>query len=535
MALWSRIGCASTGVACVVSLACGAASPEASGYNAGGGDDGGNASSGGGSGGSSGAFGDAGAPPPEKKVEGDYQSPVATGHYVWIANPTSGRVAYVDATSIDVHTVQAGNAPTYVAAVPDPQADVAIVMNVLSHDATLLRASGEALVTQFFPIAVDVNAWAVSGDGRWAIAWGDATKETNPDPTEGFQDISVLDLSGKVAPVNLSIGYRPVELAFSGDDKRAFAVTQDGVSVVDLAGSSPQVTNNFPLSNDPNDDPGTRDVSITPDGAFALVRRDGRSDITVVSLADGTLTTVSLPAAATDLDLAPDGATALAVMRDVSQVAVLPIPGVATNPASFTTVDITGETVGRGIVTDDDKSALLFTTVLPVDRLTVLSLGQAPSFRSIRLYAPVLAVFPTHDAAEAVVLHQLAPDAGTNAKGAFSLVPIGSQLPAKIVGTQAPPNAVALSPASDRAVVTVRDDPSSTWGAYLARMPSLEVDEYPLASPPISAGVVAGAGRAWIAQSHPEGRITFIDLTTGQARTLTGFELGSRVVEGSQP
>ena len=81
----------------------------------------------------------------------------------------------------------------------------------------------------------------------------------------------------------------------------------------------------------------------------------------------------------------------------------------------------------------------------------------------------------------------------------------------------------------------IRDDPSSTFVAYLAKMPSLEVDQYALASPPIAAGIVAGASRAYVAQSHPEGRITFIDLQNGQARTLTGFELGSRIVDGSHP
>src|SRR5262245_30173447 len=31
-------------------------------------------------------------PPPEKEVESSFGAPVATGNYVWIANPTSGRV-----------------------------------------------------------------------------------------------------------------------------------------------------------------------------------------------------------------------------------------------------------------------------------------------------------------------------------------------------------------------------------------------------------------------------------------------------------
>jgi hypothetical protein len=65
--------------------------------------------------------------------------------------------------------------------------------------------------------------------------------------------------------------------------------------------------------------------------------------------------------------------------------------------------------------------------------------------------------------------------------------------------------------------------------------PSLEVQRFSLASPPIAAGVVAGAGRGYVAQKHPEGRITFITLDSGEARTLTGFELGSRVVDWTQP
>ena len=88
---------------------------------------------------------------------------------------------------------------------------------------------------------------------------------------------------------------------------------------------------------------------------------------------------------------------------------------------------------------------------------------------------------------------------------------------------------------NDRAVIAERDDKSNVFGAYLARMPQLMVERYPLASPPIAVGVVEGAKRAFIAQQHPDGRLTFIDLDTGVARTLTGFELSSRVVDGSKP
>jgi hypothetical protein len=88
-------------------------------------------------------------------------------------------------------------------------------------------------------------------------------------------------------------------------------------------------------------------------------------------------------------------------------------------------------------------------------------------------------------------------------------------------------------PPSNRALVTVRDDAKKIHAVYLARMPELQVDKLTLASPPLAAGMVPAAGVGWIAQKHPEGRITLVDLQKGSARTLTGFELGAKVVDGS--
>ena len=140
--------------------------------------------------GNTGGFGgtaDAGLPP-EKELESSFRSPVATGKYVWTANPDSGRIALVDATSLDVHTVEAGFGPTYLAAIPDPadpNASQAIVINVKSEDATVLRADAKANVTtETVPLHPEANSWALSKGGHWAIAWTDAAQLTNADPTE---------------------------------------------------------------------------------------------------------------------------------------------------------------------------------------------------------------------------------------------------------------------------------------------------------------------------------------------------------------
>jgi hypothetical protein len=526
--------------------------------------------------------------PPETKVESSFQTPVSTRTVVWSANPTSGRVAYINSQTFDVQTVEAGDGPTYLAAISDPVDDVAIVQNALSQNATLLRVHAGSVTptTTTFPSTADANSWAVSQSGRWAIAWTDATQITDPDPTQGFQDVAVIDTTLVRPATILAVGYRPASIAFSGDS-HAYAVTQDGITDIDLlGGAQPTVTQNFPLvapavSSTPDAGPDARaladasvgdaaasdaatdasladdavsavaltltgggssgvpDVSFTPDGTYALARTDGIATINVISLHDGTSTAVVLPALPTDLTVSPDGTFAVAVLRDTSTVVVMPLPGIASAPTSFTTVKIPGQTIGRAIVTKGGKTVLLFTTAAPIDELSVLTLQPTPTFFTVTLHAPVLAVFATDDAQNAVVLHNVTPVAGSNVRGAFSLVPIGKQLPAFIQTLEAPPIAVALSPASDRALVAFRDDPSATFGVDMAMLPSFQVTPYSLASPPTAVGITAsaaeaedagGIARGYVAQDYVDGRITFVDLSSGSERTITGFELAARIV-----
>jgi hypothetical protein len=249
------------------------------------------------------------------------------------------------------------------------------------------------------------------------------------------------------------------------------------------------------------------------------------------------------------------GDRAVAVVRDTAEVAIIPLAGGAPDPAAVIHVTITGETVGSVSIAPDGNTALLYTNASSVDRMTVLTLGATPSYRVVKLHAPVLSVFATPDATNAVVLHgDSAPaipdggvvprdggasrgDAGVPSQtpaNAFSLVPLTGNLPAKIQMTDVPPQSVAISPAGDRVLVTERDDATQTYGVYLGQFPSLEVKAFKLASPPIAVGVLAGANEGFVAQKHPEGRITFVTLDSGQARTLTGFEIGAGVVDWSQ-
>jgi DNA-binding beta-propeller fold protein YncE len=491
--------------------------------------------------GSTSAGGSAGGPivvPPEQELEASFLAPVVTGKFVFSANPSSGRVAVIDAETYAVRLFNAGFAPTYLAAIPGNRG--AIVINALSHDTTLFELSaGEVtLVDVALPVHEGANAWAVSPDGRFAIAWtrteeiprsrGEGTPPL--DPTAGSQTISVLDLERREAKA-LSVGFHPTQVVIDDQSRRAFVVSDDGVSVIGL-GDEPEVSLLARVSEDPLELPATRDVSILPDGSFAVVRIEGSSKLRIVDLSreDG-ITAYDLGAPIADVDLSRDGKLALAAVPAIGQVVLVPMPPDDAN--SFEIVEIDGEIASSIALSDDAELALLYQNGADNSHLTLLDLreGSERALRTVDLKGPVSAAFAAPHAASAVVFQK--PISGSKKPGLFSGVPTRQQRSAKIVGTEAVPSAVAFDAAGEVALVTIGDDKSTVHGVYRLRLDTMQEDLVELASPPAAGatGIVEGVGRGFVAQTHPEGRITFIDLVTAQAHTITGFELAARILQ----
>ncbi len=616
--------------------------------------------------------------PPEKEVEPTFKAPVATGRLVWAANPASDRVALVDAVDLTVSAVEVGRAPTYIAAIPSPESDEAnraIVANVAGNDASLLTAVEGGVFEQRVPLQPRVNSWAVSASGRWVVAWTNAEEVAGGvDPTEGFQDITVIAVpdppreGAEPDPpraFRLSVGYRPARLFLTDDEERLFVVTDAGITEIALDPAAPYVVQDLWLEPDAAAVVGAsaRDVAITPDGRFALVRRDGSRSVEIWALATGERRDLELSGPVTDLDLIADGSRAIAVVRSVvpavgggtggtggggsagapatggaggvpgtggvsvtggsggdpgagglagagvagaggaalgvagsgapgagfagappaaagspsgggvvagaagvpgmgggasgaagasgagsgptgpaapntSEIFILSIPEIFDDPTRFDRVAIEDVVVGSVSASIEGERALLYTNATPSDVLTILDTRPGADYltsRAVALINPIRSVYPAPDALHAIAL--LDPVPGTSVlPGAFAVVPIDAIAPPRVQGTDAPPVAVALAPSpSTRGIVTVRDELTGVYGAYLVRMPELQVDRFDLASPPTATGLVPVARRAFIAQAHVGGRITFIDLDgTGSvsevARTLTGFELEARVV-----
>jgi hypothetical protein len=540
-------------------------------------------------------------PEPEKEVEKAFRVPVVSGHWVWTANPKSGRVALIDAKTFAVRTVLAGAGPTYLTALPAKDGGSrALVINSLSRDATLLSASAEGEITTeaTVPVHAGANAWAVSPDGRFAIAWTDASAVAAADPSEGFQDITVIDLGGdEPTSRRLSVGYRPTRVFMDDDSGAAYVATDPGIDVVDLtAKNGAVVASEIEVSVDPANDTAKRDVNMTADGAFAFVSRAGKSYVTVVDVAARQIRNVDLPGVVTDLDLSADGRTAVAIVRDIvspvdssaagagvggqsgeagmgsevggaaveaggaglgsgaagalgaggngsgevatgSLAVLLPVATIFGAPDEYVTLRLDEVFGSVELGAQKGQTALLYSNGVPSTHLTLLELADTSGkHRTVDLKLPIFSALATPDGAHAIAL--LKPAAGSKQPGAFAVVPVAQDLPAKIQGTQAvtvpsdltlgAPAMVAL--ADTRALVTVTNGQTVSY-AYLVSMPELTVDAFPLDSVPLpqASGLVPDANQAFVAQAHPEGRITFIDLDTRELHTLTGFELAAEV------
>jgi hypothetical protein len=500
----------------------------------------GGTNSGGGSGGGGGSGASAGSgsepppeppPDPEMELESAFEAPVATNRFVWTANTSTNRVALINAETFEVALADTGLAPTTVAGLPGGQ-DGAIVLNSGSEDATVFLVSEDGeITTTSVETHAGANAVTVSPSGAFAIAWTNAAQfdAGELDPIDGLQDITVIDLGAAPRGTVLSVGYRPSRVTFDAGETRAFIVTEPGLTVIELGGE-PRAGQLVELTENDSTDQAARDVSVTPDGSLAVVRVDSTQTLGFVDIETGTRTMLDLGAYVTDLDLSSDGSQAFAVAG--AKLVVVPVPPGDVKPEDLVRASAPGA-VGRSVsLSPDSALALLYSNAADDPYLSVLTTSNGwTDFEghALDLHAPVRAAFAAPDALHGIAFQSTAP--GSRKAGAFSIVSAQSDRAPKIIGTDAPPVAVAFTPDGANAVIATRDLEASKYGMYLVHLENLEESFVTLPSPPLAAGMVPVARRAFVAQAHPEGRITFVDLETGAARTLTGFELAAKVVE----
>ncbi len=541
----------------------------------------------GGYGGSNGAWGGAGggggfgntsgggggsALPPEVETDERFELPHAGEHYVYVANPETDNVAVIDAATLGIHVVEAGDEPTFLQTLAGK--DVAIVLNAGSADATIIRTANGVSRTSRASVKPGSNVIAVAPNGSHAVVYYDPAHSSSDSRKGSFQDVTLiaLDESGDRS-IPVTVGFRPSAVFFQADGSRAFVVTEDGVSVLDFAKIEERaggIARTVALGSTASD--ATLDVSVTPDGRYALAREENVGVLRLVDLETGEVRTLDLAAltavpsvpggdaganeggavdgsaeggqphapagAITDLDLAPSGDYALVVVRGSSRVLRLPIPAAFASPASVSALQIANETIGSVTFAPGGQYALLFTTVVDAnERITILNLASS-THRSVQLRKAVRSVAIAPDGKKALVLHRKLPgdpsepgldlDAQIDRSYGYSLLELESGF-AKLEVTPAELGAFAVVP--DGSFLFVLLDSPASREVQRADLSSFFVDRYQLGSRPVSVGAVPATHKVFVGQEHPDGRIAFVDWTSGEIQSVTGFELNSRIRE----
>ncbi len=468
--------------------------------------------------------------PPEQEKTYDFGAPEGSPSFVYIPAAGTDNLVKISGATLQVTLVEVGDRPILAKTVPGH--DAVLVINAGSDDVSYVQstATGDSVIS--LPILPHLNALAVSPDGATAIAWYDHNNPVAGEPAGSLQDITVFRLGTTPVAVNVAIGFHPTMVTFQSDGSAAFVVTDDGVCVIHPATAQDgDIVPAIAVSTNPLDKPAEREVQITPDGTWAIVRQTGLSGLTAVHLPTKKLLTVALSSVPTDLDLLPDGSAALLMVRDSGQVAIVALPKGATDTLTPEVLSTNGLIAGLAEITDDGKTALLYTTAPGIEQAATLDFAT-------RTIAPVLLrktvdfVVLVPGTRKAILVH--VPAQGPNyadptekfvddSEG-ITLYDLDTGY-TKLVLTPVRPSGIATLSTPPLAWLLLPDPANLAHGVLHVNLTQFQTDIIALASPPEFARVLQQAQVVAVTQTHPSGRITFLPVGAGDAKTVTGYEL----------
>ncbi len=493
-------------------------------------------------------MGDAGTTPPQE-TEYDFGAPISSDHFVYVAMTAQDELARIDGRTLAVTATPVGESPKVVSSIPN--SDGAIALDSVNGTITIVRPTGETDSRKVLPTLPHLNRLDVSPSGRYAVVWFDLQKAIADGDLSGvgsFQDVTVLSLTpGVERAVDLTVGFRPRDVQFDAIGARAYVITQDGVSVIDLGYSTTHPPSIVPpvAVADPFVPPANLEVGIAATGQYAAVRIAGQSTLRVVDLTGvpaGQWYDIPLASAATDLDLSPDGTRAYVVQRDSGMLSIVDLPGDAIDPSGVETIDLAGSAIGSLVLSRDGRRALLFTNATLDERITMVKLDE-PGYPHVTwpLKKAVRAVGISPTGTSAILIDAKAPgdpagastvDEYIDRSYGYTLLDLATGF-GKLQITPVDPGPFAYAPDGSKAYVALDggDAVTATRQLQVVAVQTGVVTTKQLGSPPSAVGILPVAGEAFVAQRHPLGRVTFVNLASDGLRTITGFDLNSDIVQ----
>ena len=502
--------------------------------------------------------------PPEQK-ETIFQQPQTSPHYVFALSPDNDSVAVIDPSTLAIRSITLPHEPYGLQVIPNQ--DAAVIVSRAGASVSFLSCDSQACHLQTQATNRHYPNVTASADGHWALLWtmDSQTPDEGAEGIVGVVDVSQLAAGTPVPIVERAAGRRDTNAFFrisNGQAADAVVIGEDHVAVIDLANLASEPLPQSIALPDAFSSVGSRNAVSSPDGAFAVVRSYASQDVQVLEVATRQLTALTMPGTPSDVELAANGTTALVVLRDTGMVATFPLPDALTDPSKVSVVPVTlaadgctstvetdggapdgGAAIctanaGQASLSPDGKLAALFTNVQASKSFAVLDLTTATvtNFDGLKKWVQTLGIGP--DGHTVVVLHE--PNPGSTAADAYqhmvdvsqgySVVDLqANQAQLKLTQT-VPPQEFVFSSDGTHAAVTLSDPNDNIFQIDAIDLQTLVTSTLSLASAPEFAGPFANSTSViWVTQDHPAGRISFVDLSSEQVRTATGYALNSGI------
>ena len=488
------------------------------------------------------------------EIESELSPPTHSERYVYVAMSELDALAKIDGTTLSVESIPVGDQPEILQAIPG--SDGVVVLDRNNGTASIVRALGEGDDSRVVPVLPNMNRISIDPTGSYALAWFDLRQETlNSGGLSGvssigsFQDVTVIRLrQDSERSVDLSVGFRPRDVQFNADGSEAYVITDDGISIIDMAlaiEAGPSIVAPIDIAGGSDVDPIDFEVNIVASGEFAVVREVANAEVRIVGLSaelQGLSSSIVLPGAVSDLDLATSGLSAYAVIQETSELVVIDLSDGLPDDGDVTSIDLGGEVVGSMVLSPLGDQAVLFTNASSVERLTIVELTGAPSVRSFNLQKSIRSLGYDPTATSLIVTHAKtfgnAQENGISFEEfidrsfGYSIVNIATGFD-KLQITAADPGAFSFSTTTPRAYVLVDggDEAGAVAQTHIIELDTGVVRLKSMSSPPETVGILPEAGMAFVNQRHGLGRVSFIDVASDAMRTVTGFDLNSRIVD----
>jgi DNA-binding beta-propeller fold protein YncE len=452
-------------------------------------------------------------PEPEEDVDPGTRPRICDGA-VFVLSTDGDFVSRIAADTLAVTTIAVGAAPTVMRATDD--CAYMVVLNSGDDSASVIAVADNSIRT--LPLRPGLNELKTAPGGRYALAYHyfDGADDGG---TQGFGEISIVNVrDAKVQ--SLAVGFPPEDAVFT-QDERAVLVSATTLALVNLTNGA---FASLPTGLDIEEGQKLKKVAITADGAYALLLAEASTSLLALKLADNSMTAIELGCFPTDLAVAAQGDVSLLVCRQTGQISVID------NRTLALTQHTTDEVVGSAELTADGRQALLFTNAEAIEKVHVFATANG-ALQTYLTVKPLIGAAIAPGDQSAVLFHYGGDnqpiddiDRYFDRREAFSAMNLSD---GRINPVEVPETPLLVSFGDDGRYGVIPLPGHNE--VVLVDLTNGLADALYTPSRPTDVGVIAEMGLAFALQQHDLGRITFFDVATRQARTITGFLLNGQI------